>query len=236
MSNIEPEKISNLCRDIIKQYIPSAFLPIKIKPESDNIFEERYSLGYDNGNYKTPLYAQSDRGDRLVQIFPLAVSASIKETFWICFSIKFNVIRYGKTKANFTFDGVSICIFKGNIAADENKEMLFRAEWDCKSDKKNKIHPHPHWHIHFTKEKPLQNDDLFEFIKNEDSEINDFSLTESYKEKSIDKFNISKFHFAMGASWLPERSDKLQLDEKSLKGWLNYTLEHIKEQLEYAAS
>lgn len=232
MSEISPSKISSFCESIIGQYIG---VPIKISPESLNPYESRYSLVSGiKSDFTTPSIAFSDRGDRILKVFPLFLSRDIKDFFWIYFSIVFNVDNISK-KAKYSFDGVSLQVFKG-IATDENKQLLFRAEWDCKKD--NTIHPHPHWHIHFIKEQlPLKVTENFDaFLELADEETKDFLSFDTKPQKNTNEFNISKFHFAMGASWSPVPNDKFQLEEASLKGWLSYTLKHIKEQLEYAAS
>ena len=233
MSQINPSKVATFCEKIFNKYIS---IPVKIKPETDNPYEGRYSLNTPTNNYDSVSIAISDRGDRELKVFPiLSQNQNINGLFWIYYSITFKVVVSGK-KANYVFDGVSIAIFRG-LKTDMNKEMLFRAEWDCKSDKDNKIHPHPHWHIHFVKEKIPQKakEDFNAYLSLIHEGESDF-LNNEDKTKELKEFDITKFHFAMGASWQPKRIDKLHLDESSLKNWLDYTLEHIKEQLEYAAS
>lgn len=234
MSEVSPSKVATFCELIFSKYIG---FQVHIKPETDNKYESRYSLN-DPKSFDNLSIAISDRGERELKVFPfLSLNQSTDGLFWIYFSITYNV-EVSSKKAKYLFDGVSIAIFRG-LKTDVNKEMLFRAEWDCKSDKPNKKynHPHPHWHIHFVKEKlPQKVADNFEaFLDLIDAETTGLFIDES-KPKEIKEFNISKFHFAMGASWDSEKKDNLQLNEISLKSWLNYTLKHIKEQLEYAAT
>jgi hypothetical protein len=229
MSKIDPLKVATFCEVILSKYIG---FKVNIKPETDT----RYSLNNPE-SFDNISIAMSDRGERELKVFPLlCLNQSIKGLFWVYFSITFSKVNLSSKKYEFLFDGVSIAIFRG-LKTDVNKEMLFRAEWDCKSDKDNKIHPHPHWHIHFVKEKIPQKakEDFNAYLNLIHEEEPDF-LSNEDKTQELKEFDITKFHFAMGASWQPKRIDKLQLDENSLKSWLNYTLEHIKEQLEYAAS
>lgn len=234
MSEINPSKIATFCEPILKQFIG---FPIKITPESSNDYERRYSLNSGiNDDFTTPSIAISDRSNYPLKVFPLSLKSEIKENFWLHFSILFNVEVFQK-KAKYLFDGVSIQVFRG-ISTDENKDLLFRAEWDTKSGEDNKIHPHPHWHIHFVKEKiPSKITENFEaFLELADYDTKGFLNEDKITQKTVKEFNISKFHFAMGATWTPNINDKHELTEKDLKSWLFYTLKHIKEQIEYAAS
>jgi hypothetical protein len=231
MRKIQPSKVATLCEPVLKEYIG---LPIKINPESTNPYEERYSLVSGQNDFNTPIIAISDRGNRRLRVFPLSLKKEIEEKFWIYFSIMFNVDVSNK-RPEYSFNGVSLQVFRG-IATDENKELLFRAEWDSKDEDENKTHPHPHWHIHFVKEKPPQYDDYLAYLEIKEEENSFFPDDEITTLNVVKEFNISKFHFAMGVTWYPVPNDKFQLEEASLKGWLSYTLKHIKEQLEYSAS
>ena len=234
MSEIQPTKIATFCEPILSKYIG---VPIKINPESSNPYEGHYSLisGIEN-DFTSPFIAISDRGNRRLKVFPLSLKNQVKEYFWLHFSIMFDVEKLNK-KAKYSFEGVSLQIFRG-IATDENKDLLFRAEWDCKSVEDNKIHPHPHWHIHFVKEKfPSKISENFEaFLELADENTKGFLDEINSKSTAMIEFNISKFHFAMGATWGSNSNDRHELNEQSLKSWLAYTLGHIKDQLEYAAS
>lgn len=230
---IDPDKISTFCASIITKYLKYS-VSMKKEPVS-NSHEIHYSLSPSSTNdYNTPVIAISDRGERQLRVFPFLLEG-ITENFWIYFSITYNCDNKEKKRIT-QFKGVSLAIFRGTVT-DENKEILFRAEWDSVKDINEKQHPHPHWHIHFVKEKlPSKVTEDFEaFLELASPETQGF-LDNEYIPKPQKDFNISRFHFAMGASWHPKRNDKHQLDEISLKHWLEYTLRHIKEQLEYATS
>lgn len=113
--------------------------------------------------------------------------------------------------------------------------LLFRAEWDNKSES-NFEHPQPHWHFH------PQVDYSFGDVQIDSDSFKAYLELISHEgfEKELDHGNanrqvndISSFHFAMAARWQDKKSAIIPLNETNLKNWLVLLLRSIDLQLNY---
>ena len=226
MEFVNPKKIINSCQQILRESLRSQ---VEVSPESDNPQENRYSLnlqGFDS-------LGTTDRG-LAIKVVPFL------ENFWLHFSINFKVLenKSNTKRYDYIISGVSIAIFYG-LATDQNKLLMFRAEWDNKTDDEISVkHPQPHWHIHNVGDRiGIENISDFEvFLQiKEDTQPNFLDTLESpeikpYKYKRTD---ISSFHFAMSASWFLGGSTNHDLTEQNLKIWLTEIVKHIRQQINY---
>lgn len=192
------------------------------------------------------VFATDDRGNqhRVIRLLPEILSY----TYWINISLTFLPIL-NKSKSNvkpesFQFSGVSIRVFKG--LATEDKEPLFRAEWDVLKDDNN--HAQPHWHIYksfltkdldtsekFSFESLLKSNEVQDFGSS--TEPNNFGDENADLKEQKDWDDSTKFHFAMASQW-HEKGGKHRfdiVDQDSLLCWLEGCIQYIKEQLQYVS-
>ncbi|MDR0566814.1 MAG: hypothetical protein LBG47_07260 [Prevotellaceae bacterium] len=110
----------------------------------------------------------------------------------------------------------------------EEKQQLFRAEWDSYSNPEEK-HPQPHWHI--TSSQAIEKT-LREYAN--DFEQYDFaSLLEAEKGKIID---VKRIHFAMNGNWHSDGCHIHNLNnEQQMVKWLQGVLSHLRTELEAIA-
>jgi hypothetical protein len=142
--------------------------------------------------------------------------------FWVYIEITFYQLDKDNINTFFT-----LSVFEGSDR-DNNKNQLFRAEWDTYED--NQIHPQPHWH--FFSSSIIEN--LFiEFSEIVEKEQSGFvELINDEKSKNI---NIDKMHFAMSAIWDKNIDGHVHpiADDEKLISWYKGLMSHIKNQLEY---
>jgi hypothetical protein len=201
---------------------------------------------YELTNNKSGIvFATDDRGNkhRVIRLLPEIPSY----TYWINISLTFLPIL-NKSKSNvkpesFQFSGVSIRVFKG--LATEDKEPLFRAEWDVLKDDNN--HAQPHWHIYksflmrdFDTSEKLSFESLLKSNEVQDfgasTEPNNFADENSDLKEQKDWDDSTKFHFAMASQW-HEKGGKhrFDIDKDSLLCWLEGCIQYIQEQLRYVS-
>ncbi|MEA5617848.1 hypothetical protein VB711_08350 [Cronbergia sp. UHCC 0137] len=201
---------------------------------------------YELTNNKSGIvFATDDRGNkhRVIRLLP----EILNYIYWINISLTFlPVFNNPKLKVkpdSFQFSGVSIRVFKGFITDD--KEPLFRAEWDVLKDDNN--HAQPHWHIdksflirNFNTSEKLSFESLLKSNEVQDFgasiEPNNFADDNADLKEQRDWDNSTKFHFAMASQW-HEKGGKhrFDIDKDSLFCWLEGCIQYIKEQLQYVS-
>lgn len=224
---VNPKKIVTSCQQVLSKIINDQIIILR---ESNDPIEFRFFLslkGFDS-------FGTTDRSIS-IRVIPFPFLAN----YWLHFSIHFKGHSKGvgsKTYDNY-LSGVSIAIFYGQ-ATDQDKLLMFRAEWDNKEDDETSIpHPQPHWHIH----------NAGSNVKAED--VSDFNTFLGWRTEEIPNFldeletqkvkiqplpaNLSGFHFAMSAGEILGQPSKHILTESNLKIWLEESIKHIRQQLEY---
>lgn len=119
--------------------------------------------------------------------------------------ISFNT---GKSKNSYVFAGISLQFY-------DNKGLLFRAEWDNKSDL---THPQPHWH--------LGNKQLFQDRENLKTSSDGFMDSSSSFMPDIESpkpLDYERLHFAMCMD-LVNMKQTIDYSESLLKLWLESCL------------
>lgn len=122
---------------------------------------------------------------------------------------------------------ISLSVFQG-IETDPIKMQLFRAEWDDYGDGINK-HAQPHWH--FLSNKVIENtvSSFAEIIP----EVKD-TFEEVLKEEKNKVIDLNKFHFAMNADWINNKSHvHLINNDQILANWFGGLLGYLKGELEF---
>jgi len=141
--------------------------------------------------------------------------------FWLFLEVKF--IVEDKKRISETHTCISVSIFQGK--AEEEKQQLFRAEWDDYHNPDEK-HPQPHWHI--TSSQAIEKT-LREYADN--FVASDFiSLLEQEKGEFID---VKRIHFAMNGNWHKDgnHTHKMENEQQVVK-WLQGLLKHLRTELE----
>jgi hypothetical protein len=220
---VDIKKVIESCRKILAANIHK---PVRIVPDSEQPYETRYSLNLDGYNS----VGANDKG-RLVKVVPFC------QDYWLHFSIEFEFQPRSSKSYNSFLRGVALAIFYGSEATDNDKLLMFRAEWDNKNDDETRTNnPQPHWHFQnaesYVKAAYIADFNVFMGFKEEESVGFLEELGEIRPQPSSKPVNISGFHFAMSAGWIFGQPHKHILTEKSLKVWLDETLKHIKQQLE----
>lgn len=226
LDEVNPKKIIISCQQILAETISDQAI---ILPESTDPQEARYFLNLKGFN----TFGTTDR-DIPVSVVPFLIN------YWLHFSIQFKVYSKGpgSKKYDYYLAGVSIAVFYGQ-ATDEDKLLMFRAEWDNKEDDETSIiHPQPHWHIHNIGSSVKAGDisDFNTFLGMKQEEPPDFleELAPESEEILTSKIaNLSGFHFAMSAGRIFGQPNKHVLTEANLKIWLKESITHISEQLKY---
>jgi hypothetical protein len=223
---VDKEKVIESCRKILETNIHA---PIRIVSDSGQPYEPRYSLNLEGYNF----VGANDKG-RLVKVVPFC------QDYWLHFSLEFEFQPQSRSPKKYDcyLKGVALAIFYGSEATDEEKLLMFRAEWDNKGDGDTRTdNPQPHWHFQnadsYVKAVHVADFNAFMELKEEESTGFLEELGEIRPQSTPKSANISGFHFAMSAGWVFEQPHKHILTEKSLKVWLEKTLKHIKQQLEH---
>ena len=250
----EPKKVLQFCQDKLKPLLDKRELDFKLlEPNS-----EHRIFALITKDLRSSSIATDDRHNRH-NVVPLL--ATKYNTYWINISLTFLPI-FGKSQQktnpqSFQFSGISIRVFKG-LMTDNNKQPLFRAEWDALTEENN--HAQPHWHIYKSFQARNANTSPssdFEYLI-QSNEIQDFGelaerLNFGEKENNAldnqEEFDIengeeslyeddwdssTKFHFAMSSQWHEGKTHKITLDEeKLLYSWLVECVKYIKYQLKY---
>jgi hypothetical protein len=143
--------------------------------------------------------------------------------FWLFLEIKFELGSTSKKRKIETFPHISLSVFQGKET--EEKQQLFRAEWDDYNNSEEK-HPQPHWHI--TSNQAIEKT-LKEYA-NDFEEYDFISLLEQEKEKIID---VKRIHFAMNGNWHNNGCHTHKIDnEQQIVKWLQGVLSHLRTELE----
>ncbi|MCC6866566.1 MAG: hypothetical protein IT280_10450 [Ignavibacteria bacterium] len=207
---VNPDKVANLCASILRKY--SDTTEIEIIPYLDN--KEFYSSVAKKGAIENQFPIESGTLIKTVKFY---------KCFWINVSINFKekVI----TAKNFTYDLESVNIKIFNFENDIS-ELIIRAEW---TNTLSSIHAQPHWQVHPRTEIVAQNIDDFNSLLKLEQSRDLFDTTKS------SKFKIQKFHFAMASKWQDGKTDSHlnNLNDKTVKNWLDGCLCYIKQQLDY---
>lgn len=190
-------------------------------------------------------FATDDRGNKhhVIRLLPKILDY----TYWINISLTF-LPKFNNSKSKvkpdiFQFSGVSIRVFKGLTTDD--KEPLFRAEWDVLKDDNN--HAQPHWHIYksflirnsntsekLSFESLLKSNEVQDFGAS--TEPNNFADENADLKEQQDWDDSTKFHFAMASQWHEkEGKHRFDIDQDSLLCWLEGCIQYIKEQLQYVS-
>jgi hypothetical protein len=145
------------------------------------------------------------------------------DVFWLFLEIKFKLGSTNKKRKVEMFPHISLSVFQGEET--EEKQQLFRAEWDDYNNIEEK-HPQPHWHI--TSSQAIEKT-LKEYAN--DFGENDFiSLLEQEKKETID---VKRIHFAMNGSWHNNGYHTHKIDnEQQIVKWLQGLLSHLRTELE----
>lgn len=221
---VNKEKVIESCQKILATNIHA---PIRIVPDSGQPYEPRYSLNLDGYNF----VGAKDK-DRSVKVVRFC------KDYWLHFSIEFTFEPRSSKRYDCFLKGVALAIFYGSEATNEEKLLMFRAEWDNKDDGDTRTdNPQPHWHFQNADShvKAEYGADFNTFMGFKEEESTGFleEIGEIQPQSTPKSANISGFHFAMSAGWIFEKPHKHILTEKSLKVWLDKTLKHIKQQLEH---
>ncbi len=140
------------------------------------------------------------------------------EPFWFKIELELDKMKFKQCK---------IKVFTGN----ENKELLFSADWMNNELK----HAQPHWHFDYQMSK-----DNIKFIKSD--EVLEFNEPQEFEPESLGlkKFNITlekirDFHFAMNADWHKNNQNYSRNIEtpEQLQNWVKNTVDYIKNQLDW---
>jgi len=143
--------------------------------------------------------------------------------FWLYIEIKFVPKKNRRELPNIFF---SLSVFQGS-SEDENKNQLFRAEWDNYED--SQTHAQPHWHIYTEYDKDKIGKSFEEEIgaDEEDSFID-------FVDGKRDRVAINRIHFAMNGQWAERNGDVHTLnDSNNLINWFSGLILHIKQELKY---
>jgi hypothetical protein len=221
---VNKQKVIQSCQQILAANIHKS---VRIVPESEQTYEPQYTLNLDSYNF----VGANDKG-RLVKVVPFC------QDYWLHFSIEFTFEPRSSKSYDCFLKGVALAIFYGSEATDNEKLLMFRAEWDNKSDDDTRTdNPQPHWHFQnadsYVKAAHVADFNVFMGFKEEESVGFLEELGEVQPQPTPKSANISGFHFAMSAGWIFEQSHRHVLTEQSLKVWLDKTLKHIRQQLEY---
>ncbi|MCA0232143.1 MAG: hypothetical protein LCH91_16865 [Bacteroidetes bacterium] len=221
---VNKEKVIQFCQQILADNIRKS---VRIVLDFEQPYETRYSLNLDGYNF----VGANDKG-RLVKVVPFY------RGYWLHFSIEFDLQSRSSKSYDYYLKGVALAIFYGSEATNEEKLLMFRAEWDNKNDEDTRTdNPQPHWHFQnadsYVKAEYVADFNVFMGFKEEESTGFLEEIGEIRPQPTPKSVNISGFHFAMSAGWIFEQPHKHILTEKSLKVWLDKTLKHIKQQLEH---
>jgi len=120
----------------------------------------------------------------------------------------------------------SLSVFQG-LSEEENKNQLFRAEWDNYEDSQS--HPQPHWHIYTEYDKGEIDKSFEEQIKAEE-EGSFLDFNEGKKEK----VSLNRFHFAMNGQWAERNGEIHKVEDNiNLFNWFSGLILHIEKELKY---
>lgn len=224
---VDRNKIAKFCSETLQNYCFSNTVDII----QDNSEQNRYYLTDPKSVIASAI---NDTGTRLVVV---KFTKEEESYFWIHFSIVFKTMPTSAKQNDYFLNGISLQIYKG-LATNNNKDLLFRAEWDNKDEINEHKHPQPHWHIHQQKEEIRFSEFLGEFEIEPDFEDYINNKNREDKNKSIiPPFNTPKFHFAMSVipekDWFSNKKHIIPLNEKKLNYWLEGILAHIDTQLKY---
>lgn len=146
------------------------------------------------------------------------------DDIWFCIKISFMNDKDDKKLIPF----ISISFFQET--GKDQKDQMFRAEWDNYIDDNSK-HPQPHWHITSTLAVEKSIEDLKKEGDNND-EANIFA--ELLKEEKKDLLNMPAFHFAMGGNWINDGDMITKLsDETQIISWIKNLFQHVRSEIEY---
>ena len=212
--NGNPEQIKKSCIKIIKRCLgvpcPNKF--VEVNRRGDEIL---YSIA----GYNTVRYQDPNRGTPcfLTPIFPEEFTG---DTYWIAL-----ILIFTSSLQPERMRGIRIRVFKG-MAYDDEKLLLFRAEWDSPPYLNN--HAQPHWHFDYPylREKPVYPSDI----------IKDFDEKRNPEDEEIlnkDIRLLTKFHFAMASCWHKDiKKQQIDFNKVEAFNWLEGCIIYIKEQLE----
>jgi hypothetical protein len=209
------KRISQECCNIVKNFCEN--------PTNISISQNTNSLDYFTlvGGLESYAHSKSENSFKIVHFF---------KNYWIHFSLKFCLDNISTKNISYDLVGVNIKIFK-DPEEEKEKELLFRAEWD-KEIINN--HAQPHWHIEPEKTFFIQKETDFDSFIKLNSEAEDL-FNSNQNKVAPRKLDITKFHFAMASEWHTGNKHYQDLDEHSLKKWLNGFLEYVVSQLEYCS-
>lgn len=154
----------------------------------------------------------------------------VKVKHWfddIWFFIKISFMSDKENKKLIPFISISFFQETGN----DQKDQMFRAEWDNYLDCNTKKHPQPHWHITST----LAVEKSIEDLINENDENDPANIfAELIMNEKKDLLNIPAFHFAMGGDWIKDGNMITKLsDDDQIVLWMKYLFQHVRYEIEY---